>query len=131
MPQPSDYEFVCKPYGGTTGNLTNRAVVYELRREGAESIIWTTTVTTTADKGENISYLIPHQEHGSYILSVYFETMLLVESVEPVSAMIISSTISARLLRHLSITFSSFLTIMQRLIVIITLLLPCRNLRHK
>ena len=76
MPQPSDYEFVCKPYGGTTGNLTNRAVVYELRREGAESILWTTTVTTTADKGENISYLIPHQEHGSYILSVYIQASI-------------------------------------------------------
>lgn len=73
MPQPSDYEFVGKPYGGTTGNLTNRMVIYELRRENSESIVWSASYNTNADKGENISYLIPHQEHGTYILTVYLK----------------------------------------------------------
>jgi hypothetical protein len=73
MPQPSDYEFVGKPYGGTSGNLTNRSIIFELRREGSESILWSETYATNADKGENISYLVPHQEHGTYILTIYLK----------------------------------------------------------
>ena len=54
-----------------------------------------------------------------YILSVNFPAISVVRSKEPVSTMIISSTRSCTLFRQRSRVFSSFFTIIQRLIVAI------------
>ena len=56
---------------------------------------------------------------NSYMLSVNFLAIDMVSSVEPVSTITISSTRSETHLRHLSITWDSFFTIIQRLMLLI------------
>ena len=71
LPQENDYPFQVRPYGGR--ELGNRALVYELRRAGSESIVWKSVDYTDADNSSLFTKIIPKQEHGEYELSVYLQ----------------------------------------------------------
>lgn len=69
LPQENDYTFQVRPYGGQ--ELVNRTLVYELRRAGSDSVVWTSTEATTADNGTAANKTVNKQEHGEYTLTVY------------------------------------------------------------
>ena len=72
-PQPDDCDFTIKPFGGTGTMFTDRVIVYELRFENSDQIIWSKEYKTNADIGEKVTYYIPHQAHGIYVLTVYLK----------------------------------------------------------
>lgn len=72
-PQADDCDFTVYPFGGTGSMFMDRMLVYELRAENSESPIWEETYKTSADIGEKVTYYIPHQQHGTYILTVYLK----------------------------------------------------------
>jgi hypothetical protein len=71
LPQENDFTFQVRPYGGQ--ELSNRALVYELRQAGSDSVIAKEIEYTTADNGSSANKTIKKQEHGEYTLTVYLQ----------------------------------------------------------